>query len=100
MQSSSVSPKKTTRQILRRSSFSMFLKRYGKLCNSPSCRNRLTRAGEFGRNPECSQGYGMVGATIELNVIIMAPFCLFLLLRASVAHDVSNVASRRSAVST
>ncbi|KAM7314260.1 hypothetical protein ISCGN_004045 [Ixodes scapularis] len=75
----------------------MFLKRSGKLCNSPSCRNRLTRAGEFRRNQQRSQGYGMGGANIELNVIIMAPFCLFLLLRSSVAHDVSNVASRRSA---
>ncbi|KAM7315805.1 hypothetical protein ISCGN_005588 [Ixodes scapularis] len=78
----------------------MFVKRSGKLCNSPSCRNRLTRAGEFRRNQQRSQGYGMGGANIELNAIYMAPFCLFSLLRASVAHDVSNVASRRSAVST
>ncbi|KAG0409841.1 hypothetical protein HPB47_013051 [Ixodes persulcatus] len=50
--------------------------------------------GEFRRNQQRSQGYGMGGgANIELNVIFMAPFCLFLPLRSSVAHDVSNVVS-------
>uniref|UniRef100_A0A6B0U6J6 Putative conserved protein with signal anchor n=1 Tax=Ixodes ricinus TaxID=34613 RepID=A0A6B0U6J6_IXORI len=78
----------------------MFPKRSGKLSNSPSRRNRPTRAGEIRRNQQGSQGYGMGGANIELNVIIMAPFCLFLIVWASVEHDVSNVASRRSAVST
>uniref|UniRef100_A0A6B0TWG5 Putative conserved protein with signal anchor n=1 Tax=Ixodes ricinus TaxID=34613 RepID=A0A6B0TWG5_IXORI len=78
----------------------MFPKWSSKLCKVPSCQNRLTLAGELRHNQQRSQCDDIGVANIELNIITIAPFCWFLLLRASVMGDVSNVSSRRSAVST
>ncbi|CAN7943404.1 unnamed protein product [Ixodes pacificus] len=89
VQSFSVSPRKNKHQILRPKCF------LNGPANFVSCQNQLTRADELRHNQQRSRGCGMGVDNIELNVITSAPFCLFLL-----TGDVSNVSSRRSAMST